>query len=56
MTNGRNDSSARRLIAVTRNRVASADLFVGCKTIIISHNDQNYTLRITGNGKLILTK
>ena len=56
MTNGRNESNAMRLIAISHNRVASADLFVGCKKITISHNDQNYTLRITGNGKLILTK
>ena len=56
MTDRQNNSSVRRLIAIIRNRIASADLFAGCREIIISHNNQDYTLRITSNGKLILTK
>lgn len=32
------------------------DLFQGQRQIIIRFDDQDYTLRITSNGKLILTK
>ena len=31
-------------------------LFKGNQEILISHNGENYRLRITRNGKLILTK
>lgn len=34
----------------------SRKLFNGCKTIAIEHNGQQYSLRITASGKLILTK
>ncbi|HBN14307.1 MAG: hypothetical protein CMQ46_06765 [Gammaproteobacteria bacterium] len=34
----------------------SKSLFQGRKTLTIEHNGEHYTLRITANGKLILTK
>jgi len=36
--------------------VTSNDLMQGKKELVIIHNDQRYMLRITRNGKLILTK
>ena len=37
-------------------RIASRDLFTKHTELMIEHEDQVYRLRITGNGKLILTK
>lgn len=34
----------------------SEQLFNGRKTICIEHNGERYTLRITSQGKLLLTK
>ncbi|HEY1372778.1 MAG TPA: hemin uptake protein HemP [Candidatus Binatia bacterium] len=37
-------------------RVESSSLFRGGREIVIVHDEQEYSLRITRNGKLILTK
>jgi hemin uptake protein HemP len=37
-------------------RVASGELMAGNREIIILHDGQEYRLRITSTGKLILTK
>jgi hemin uptake protein HemP len=37
-------------------RVASERLMAGTREIIIQHGTEEYRLRITGAGKLILTK
>jgi len=37
-------------------RIESQRLFQGTREIVIVHDDQEYSLRITKNGKLILTK
>jgi hemin uptake protein HemP len=37
-------------------RVKSSDVFGGASELIITHNDQEYRLRITSANKLILTK
>lgn len=37
-------------------RIASAQLLAGKREIIIEHGDDEYRLRVTGTGKLILTK
>lgn len=42
------DSKARRL--------ASNEIFSGEKQVLIEHGEQEYLLRITRQGKLILTK
>ncbi len=39
-----------------RREWRSEELFVGVKEISILHNDERYTLRLTANNKLILTK
>ncbi len=36
--------------------ILAADLFGSSSEILIQHNDKQYRLRITRNGKLILTK
>ena len=38
------------------DRFVTADLFGSGNEIIIEHNNEEYRLRITSNGKLILTK
>ncbi len=44
-------------ITTTENsRISSQDLFRGRQEICIEHEDQVYRLRITRQGKLILTK
>ena len=37
-------------------RIESQRLFQGNSEIVIVHHDEEYSLRITRNGKLILTK
>ncbi|HEY8119354.1 MAG TPA: hemin uptake protein HemP [Methylophilaceae bacterium] len=37
-------------------RVRSEDLFAGGKEVVIEHRDETYRLRLTAQGKLILTK
>lgn len=37
-------------------RIKSSSLFQGEREIVIVHKDEEYSLRITRNGKLILTK
>ena len=36
-------------------RISSEDLFSGAREIVIEHDGRLYQLRITQNGKLILT-
>lgn len=50
------NNSNRRIIALSNNRVKSDELFRDCKELTIIHNSEEYRLRLTGNGKLILTK
>jgi len=49
----RNRSEPARL---EPGRFVTADLFGSGNEIIIEHNSEEYRLRITSNGKLILTK
>jgi hemin uptake protein HemP len=39
----------------TPRRIASRDLFDGAREILIDHDGRLYRMRITQNGKLILT-
>ena len=41
---------------IESGRVASNELFAQNRELIIEHEGQEYRLRVTGNGKLILTK
>jgi hemin uptake protein HemP len=36
-------------------RISSAELFAGARELVIEHHGRLYQLRITQNGKLILT-
>jgi hemin uptake protein HemP len=36
--------------------ISSADLFAGCRELVIRHGNDLYRLRITKAGKLILNK
>ena len=42
--------------AARKPRIESQRLFQGNSEIVIVHHDEEYSLRITRNGKLILTK
>jgi len=53
---GINTATSDRSVAVHDNRIASRDLFVATKEILIQHGDETYRLRLTGQNKLILTK
>ena len=39
-----------------RRRLHSSELFDGAREIVIEHGGEEYRLRVTSNGKLILTK
>jgi len=45
-----------RFIPVTKGRIESSDLFLFGNELSILHNGFEYKLRLTGTGKLILTK
>jgi len=49
-------SDGRANEAVGRPTVSSADLFRGGRELVIRHGSEEYRLRITRAGKLILTK
>jgi hemin uptake protein HemP len=49
-------ASAKDRAAPGRASVRSADLFAGRREVIIVHGADEYRLRITRAGKLILTK
>lgn len=42
--------------ARTPQEISSANLLGNARELIIIHNEERYTLRITANQKLILTK
>lgn len=45
-----------RAVMVVDGKLRSSDLFRGRKELTILHENSEYKLRLTGNGKLILTK
>ncbi len=44
------------MISIENDKITSALLLGQKSELIIEHNEEHYRLRITGNGKLILTK
>jgi hemin uptake protein HemP len=52
----RSDAVSSEGTANDRRRLSSSALFGGRSEIVIVHNDEEYRLRITRAGKLILTK
>ena len=45
-----------RRVSVVEDRINSRELFAGARQIIIEHGTDIYTLRLTAQNKLILTK
>jgi hemin uptake protein HemP len=50
------EQSATATAKDKKPRIQSAHLFQGEREIVIVHQTKEYSLRITRNGKLILTK
>lgn len=50
------DRLRRKLPEMSPKTITSAELFGNLREIIIVHAGEEYRLRITSNGKLILTK
>ncbi|MDF2366686.1 hemin uptake protein HemP [Sneathiella sp.] len=48
--------SGKRTIMLVDDTLQSGELFAHGKELTIAHNSEFYKLRLTGNGKLILTK
>ena len=48
--------STKRMIMLVDETLQSGDLFAESKELTIAHNGEFYKLRLTGKGKLILTK
>lgn len=42
--------------AITIRAITSEELFIGARELVIKHADEDYRLRLTNQGKLILTK
>ena len=47
---------APKLDASTKRRLSSDELLGGQRELVIEHSGEEYRLRITSKGKLILTK
>ncbi len=45
-----------RAVPLVGEQMDSRDLFAASRVVTISHGDQVYQLRLTSQGKLILTK
>jgi len=50
------NSDSQREVKFFNNKVDSSNLFGLSNELIIIHNGEEYKLRLTSNGKLILTK
>jgi hemin uptake protein HemP len=49
------DASKRGTERSTPRRITSRDLLAGARELLIEHDGRHYVLRVTQNGKLILT-
>jgi hemin uptake protein HemP len=54
--NAHDESTIRRPPQAPPRRLKVAELLEGQREAILEHSGQDYRLRITANGKLILTK
>ena len=52
----KNSELPRQDSAETLRRINSTELFAGKKQVFIEHEGHEYVLRLTSQGKLILTK
>ncbi len=55
VANEAKDGERRKMAGVPRH-VSAIELFGDAREVILEHDGQLYRLRITANGKLILTK
>ncbi|MCR9213726.1 MAG: hemin uptake protein HemP [Proteobacteria bacterium] len=54
--NNGSQKNAERKISLEDNTLLSSELFLQSRELKIIHDREEYKLRVTGNGKLILTK
>jgi hemin uptake protein HemP len=52
----RREESVPQILQTVRKRISTTDLMQGAREIIVLHKGEEYLLRITKAGKLILTK
>jgi len=52
----KNIQESKNIQTTTIRAISSKDLFVGDRELIIKHAGEDYRLRLTNQGKLILTK
>ena len=52
----RRESPALPVSSLPRKQITTLDLLQGAREIVILHHGEEYVLRITKTGKLILTK
>jgi len=52
----KNKAENNRQLSIIDNKIVSDEMFSNCRELSILHNGFEYKLRVTGNGKLILTK
>jgi len=48
--------SSHRAVKIRNGKIDSAELFGSTRQLVILHGEDTYTLRITAQNKLILTK
>lgn len=53
---GNSDASGASGTGTAPPRLSTRQLFEACREVIIEHEGADYRLRLTSNGKLILTK
>ncbi|MEH6525524.1 MAG: hemin uptake protein HemP [Sneathiella sp.] len=56
LNNSGNGQGSKRMISLVDNTLLSTELFRQSRELKITHESEEYKLRLTGNGKLILTK
>ena len=49
-------SASRTRSSLPQRRLTSEALMAGAREVILEHRGEQYRLRVTSNGKLILTK
>jgi hemin uptake protein HemP len=52
----RREESVPPILQTVRKRISTTDLMQGAREIVVLHRGEEYLLRITKAGKLILTK
>jgi hemin uptake protein HemP len=50
------DLKPASIMSAQAERISSADLLRGCRKLLIDHAGETYTLQVTRQNKLLLTK